>query len=206
MKITAIEPQKHRKDRVSIFVDGEFAFGLSLDALATLNLKKGDSLTAEQLAQWRNMAIYDEAKTAAFTMLARRIHSEKEVREKLRKKKFPPETIEQVIARLYEMNLLNDAHFAGALVRDKLKRTPIGKSALKSKLLQKGIAKETIDDVLGETDLNSEELCMKAAEKKLKSLAKEPDKQKRKQKLSQFLMRRGFDWETIRTTFRILNI
>ena len=206
MKITAIEPQKHRKDRVSIFIDGEFALGLSLDALATLNLKKGDSLTAEQLAQWRNMAIYDEAKTAAFTMLVRRIHSEKEVREKLRKKKFPHETIEQVIARLYEMNLLNDAHFAGALVRDKLKRTPIGKSALKSKLLQKGIAKETIDDVLGETDLNSEELCMKAAKKKLKTLGKEPDARKRKQKLSQFLVRRGFDWETIRTTFRILNI
>jgi regulatory protein len=88
MKITAIEPQKHRKDRVSIFIDGEFALGLSLDALATLNLKKGDSLTAEQLAQWRNMAIYDEAKTAAFTMLTRRIHSEKEVRDKLRKKNF----------------------------------------------------------------------------------------------------------------------
>ncbi len=206
MKITAIEPQKHRKDRVSVFVDGEFALGLSLDVIASLNLKKGDSLTAEQLAQWRNMAIYDEAKTAAFTMLARRIHSEKEVRDKLRKKKFPPEIIEQVIARLYEMNLLNDAYFAGALVRDKLKRTPIGKSALKSKLLQKGIEKETIDDVLGETDLNSEELCKKAAEKKLKTLAKEPDARKRKQKLSQFLMRRGFDWETIRTTFRILNI
>ncbi len=206
MKITAIELQKHRKDRVSVFVDGEFALGLSLDALASLNLKKGDSLTAEQLAQWRNIAIYDEAKTAAFTMLARRIHSEKEVRDKLRKKKFPPETIEQVIARLYEMNLLNDAHFAGALVRDKLKRTPIGKSALKSKLLQKGIAKETIDNVLSETDLNSEELCMKAAEKKLKTLAKEPDARKRKQKLSQFLMRRGFDWETINSTLRTLDI
>ncbi len=206
MKITAIEPQKHRKDRVSIFIDGQFALGLSLDALATLNLKKGDSLTAEQLAQWQNMAIYDEAKTAAFTMLARRIHSEKEVRDKLRKKKFPPETIEQVIARLYEMNLLNDAHFAGALVRDKLKRTPIGKSALKSKLFQKGIAKETIDEVLNETDLNSEELCKKAAEKKLKTLAKEPDARKRKQKLAQFLMRRGFDWETINSMLRTLDL
>jgi SOS response regulatory protein OraA/RecX len=72
------------------------------------------------------------------------------------------------------MNLLNDAHFAGALVRDKLKRTPIGKSALKSKLFQKGIAKETIDEVLNETDLNSEELCMKAAEKNLKHSPKNP--------------------------------
>ncbi len=206
MTITSIEPQKNRKDRVSIFVDGEFAFGLSLDALALLGLKKGDSVTAEQLAQWRETAIYDEAKTAAFTILARRIHSEKEVRQKLREKKFPAEIIEKVITRLYEMNLLNDAHFAGALVRDKLKRTPIGKSALKSKLFQKGIAKETIDDVLSETDLNSEELCTKAAERKLKTLAKEPDAQKRKQKLVQFLMRRGFEWETIRNTLRTLNL
>ncbi|KER09109.1 MAG: hypothetical protein HY22_13560, partial [[Candidatus Thermochlorobacteriaceae] bacterium GBChlB] len=99
-----------------------------------------------------------------------------------------------------------DAHFAGALVRDKLKGTPIGKSALKSKLFQKGIAKETIDEVLNETDLNSEELCKKAAEKKLKTLAKEPDARKRKQKLAQFLMRRGFDWETINSTLRTLDL
>ncbi len=206
MTITSLEPQKNRKNRVSIFVDGEFAFGLSLDALALLGLKKGDSVTAEQLAHWRETAIYDEAKTAAFTMLTRRIHSEKEVREKLRKKKFPAEVIEKVIARLYEMNLLNDSQFAGALVRDRLKRTPIGKSALKSKLLQKGVAKETIDAVLNGTDLKSEELCAKAAEKKLKSLSKEPDPNKRKQKLAQFLARRGFDWETIRTTLRTLNL
>ncbi|MFN3344445.1 MAG: regulatory protein RecX [Chloroherpetonaceae bacterium] len=206
MTITSLEPQKNRKDRVSIFVDGEFAFGLSLDALALLGLKKGDLVTAEQLAEWRETAIYDEAKTAAFTMLARRIHSEKEVRDKLRKKKFPAEIIEKVIARLYEMNLLNDSQFASALVRDRLKRTPIGKSALKSKLFQKGIAKEMIDEVLSETDLNSEELCTKAAERKLKTLAKEPDAQKRKQKLVQFLMRRGFEWETIRTTLRTLNL
>ncbi len=206
MTITSIEPQKKRNARVSIFIDGEFALGLSLDTLALLGLKKGDRVTAEQLAQWRDIALYDEAKTAAFTMLARRIHSEKEVRDKLRKKKFPPETIEKVIARLYEMNLLNDAHFASALVRDKLKRTPIGKSALKSKLAQKGIAKETIDSVLCETDLNSEALCTKAAEKKLKMLQKEPDVRKRKQKLSQFLMRRGFDWETICATLRTLGV
>lgn len=206
MIITSIEPQKKRNARVSIFVDGEFALGLSIDALASLALKKGDRVTSEQIAQWRDAAIYDEAKTAAFAMLARRIHSEKEVRDKLRKKKFPHETIQKVIDRLYEMNLLNDAHFASALIRDKLKRTPIGKSALKSKLLRKGIAKETIDGVLSQTDLNSEALCTKAAEKKLKTLQKEPDAQKRKQKLSQFLMRRGFDWETIRTTFRTLGI
>lgn len=206
MKITAIEPQKKRRARVSIFVDGEFALGLSLDALASLGLKKGDDVTTEQLAKWRDAAIYDEAKSAAFAMLARRVHSEKETRDKLRKKKFPPETIDKVIARLYEMNLLNDSQFAGALVRDKLKRAPIGKSALKSKLLQKGVAKETIDAVLNETDLKSEELCSKAAERKLKTLAKEPDAQKRKQKLAQFLARRGFEWETIRATLRTLNL
>ncbi|MGQ9806544.1 MAG: regulatory protein RecX [Chlorobiales bacterium] len=206
MIITAIEPQKKCKARVSIFVDGEFALGMSLDALASLGLKKGDHVTSEQLAQWRDAAIYDEAKTAAFTILARRIHSEKELRDKLRKKKFPPETIQKVILKLYEMNLLNDSQFAGALVRDKLKRTPIGKSALKSKLFQKGIAKETIDDVLKEIDLNSEALCAKAAEQKLKTLTKETDIQKRKQKLVQFLMRRGFDWETIRNALRTLGI
>lgn len=206
MTITSIEPQKKRNARVSIFVDGEFALGLSLDALASLGLKKGDHVTSEQLAQWRDAAIYDEAKTAAFTILARRIHSEKEIRDKLRKKKFPPEIIEKVVQRLYEMNLLNDSQFASALVRNKLKRTPMGKSALKLKLFQKGLAKETIDDVLRETELNSEELCTKAAERKLKTLAKEPDAQKRKQKLSQFLMRRGFDWETIRATLRALGV
>lgn len=204
MQITGIEQQKKRGGRVSVFVDGEFAFGCSLDALAELGLKKGLPVSPNQIEQWRRTIVFDEAKSAAFNMLARRIHSEKEIRDKLRKKKFPADAIERVVSRLYEMKYLNDAEFAGALVRDKLKGAPIGKSALKSKLFQKGVPKETIETVLRETDLHADELCLKAAEKKLKSLQRETDKQKRKQKLSQFLMRRGFDWETINNALRQL--
>lgn len=204
MIITAIEPQKRRNGRVSVFIDGEFAFGISLNALAELRLKTGDGVTPEQLAEWRAFAIYDEAKTAAFRFLSRRIHSEKEVRDKLRKKKFPPDAIEQVIARLRELNLLNDAAFANALTRARLKRAPIGKAALQSKLAQKGIDKETIANVLRETDLNADALCRKAAEKKWKSLQKETDPNARKRKLAQFLARRGFEWDAINATIRAL--
>jgi regulatory protein len=202
MKITAIEQQKKRGSRVSVFVDGEFAFGCSLDALAEIGLKKGQPVSPSQIEQWRRKIIYDEAKTVAFNALARRIRSEREIRDKLRKKKFPLDIIDQVVARLYEMKLLNDSEFAGALVRDRLKRAPIGKAALKTKLFQKGVAKETIETALNEVDLRADELCLKAAEKKLKSLQREPDAQKRKQKLSQFLMRRGFDWETVNNAVR----
>jgi regulatory protein len=198
MKITSLESQKKRANRVSIFIDGAFSFGMSLDALATLGLRKGQSVTEEELEQWKTTTLFDEAKNAAFAILARRIHSEKEVRTKLRRKDFPPEIIDKAIIRLYELKLLNDADFANVLVRDKLKRTPIGKSALQSKLYQKGINKETIAHVLAETDLHADELCLKAAEKKLRSLTRETDDSKKQQKLVQFLARRGFDWDTIK--------
>jgi regulatory protein len=205
MIITAIEPQKKRASRVSIFIDGEFAFGLSLDALAELGLKKGQSVTAESAEQWKTTAEFDEAKNAAFTMLTRRIRSEKEIRDKLRKKKFTDPIIQRVVTRLYELKLLSDENFAEALVREKLKR-PIGKQALKTKLYQKGIARDTIDSVLESADLNADELCLKAAEKKVKLLSRERDPQKKKKKLSDFLARRGFDWETIRNAMNALGI
>ncbi len=200
MIISSLEIQKKRASRVSIFIDGEFALGMSLDLLAALNLKKGMSVSESEVQVWRSAAIFDEAKSAAYGYLARRAHSRKELYDKLKKKQFPLETIEAVLSQLAEKKLINDAAFAALLVRDRLKKKPVGKNRLQNELRRKGVRRETAERVLATTDLHANDLCLKAAERKLKSLAREPDRIKKKKKLSDFLMRRGFEWDIIRHT------
>ena len=48
-KITAIEIQCKRKNRRSIFLDGEFAFGIDVEVLLRQGLGVGDELSQQQI-------------------------------------------------------------------------------------------------------------------------------------------------------------
>ena len=47
--ITSIEIQKGKRNRVSIFLEGAFAFGLDQDVLIQSGIATGDQLTEEQV-------------------------------------------------------------------------------------------------------------------------------------------------------------
>ncbi|MBC8042619.1 MAG: regulatory protein RecX [Rhizobacter sp.] len=197
MIITKIEYQKNDRDRISIFIDGEFAFGVSEELLLKFALKKGQEVEPEQVKAWMAEKEYFEAKTSALNYLSMRVHSTKELKDKLKKKGFGLDAISRVLVRLEELGLTDDKRFAEVLLRDKL-RKPIGKRRLQQELYKKGIKRDMASEVMEATDLNADALCQTAAERKLRSLQKEPDKQKAKRKLIDFLMRRGFEWEVIR--------
>ena len=48
-KITAITAQERNKERVNLFVDGEFFAGVSLETAMKLRLKAGDEVDADRL-------------------------------------------------------------------------------------------------------------------------------------------------------------
>lgn len=200
MTITKLERQKHDRERVSIFIDGEFAIGILEELLLNFGIRRGAAVSEADIEQWKAAQEFFEAKKAAFNYLSMRMHSVKELSTKLRDKGFSAPVIEDVLKRMDELNLTDDKQYAEALLRDRLKRKTIGKRALQSELFKKGIDRETASDALAATDLNADALCLKAAEKKMKSLVREPDLRKRKRKLSDYLMRRGFEWEVIRAT------
>ncbi|NJL93235.1 MAG: RecX family transcriptional regulator [Anaerolineae bacterium] len=113
-----------------------------------------------------------------------------------RRKTSPPLAIEQALARLVQLEYLDDHAFARFWVENRNAFNPRGKLALRYELRQKGIDSAIIDDVLADQD--SVELAAQAATKKLRSL-RGHDPQTTRQKLGAFLARRGFPYDTVRT-------
>lgn len=196
--ITKIEPQKGRKDRVSIFLDGQFGFGIHQNLLVDFNLFRGKILDEKEITEILKSEEHTSAKERAFRWLSNRSHSEKEIAQKLQRAKFSKETIEWVIGELKRLKFLDDAGFARMYAHDRLLKRPIGKKLLTVELRQKGIDAETTDRVVEEaySEKSELELAETLLKKKAPSYARF-DPQKARKKAADFLAQRGFGWEVI---------
>lgn len=90
----------------------------------------------------------EAARTRALKVLERRMRSEEEIRRDLRQKGFSSEETEDAIAYLYSYGYLDDAAYAGAFIRDKLRFSPQGPFKIRQSLLERGVAGEVIDEAL----------------------------------------------------------
>ena len=196
--VTKIEQQKGRKDRVSVFLDGEFAFGLHQNLLVDFDLFRGKRLSEETVAAILKAEERYTAKERAFRWLSFRSRSRKEIEQKLRQAKFSEEAIQFTLAELERLRFLDDAGFARLFAHDRLLRHPMGRRLLEKELRQKGIDPEVIAEVLSEAyaETSEAEMAVRLLRKKAPQLARS-DAQKARQKAVRFLSQRGFDWETI---------
>jgi regulatory protein len=119
--------------------------------------------------------------------------TEYQIREKLRKKIIPADIIEATVVKLIKVGYLDDRSYAENFIYSKRKYEKLGVSAIKTKLYQKGIDKGLIDELLSEIDADDlRETAVVLAEKKMRSLSREPDRQKRISKVVSFLAYRGY--------------
>jgi regulatory protein len=195
MLITAIERQK-RRPRVNVFLDGRLALSLSVGLAAEAGLRHGDILTAERLESLRQADERQQARDAALRLLAYRPRSEEELRGRLARRGLPPEVVQETMEHLRERGLVDDAAFASYWVEARQQSSPRGRRLLRRELLAKGIAKEMAGEaVAGVAD---EEAAHRAAGKKAHSL-RNLDYPTFRRRLGQFLLRRGFPYETARS-------
>ena len=198
-KITGIEAQKD-PNRVNIFLDGEFAFGLARTTAAWL--EKGQSLDDLKIERLRRDDDLERATQKALNFLSYQDRSEKEVRDNLTKAEYSPETIENVLAKLTEMRLVDDRKFAKAWIENRNEFRPRGRRALAYELRRKGIASELVSECLDE-GVEEEELAMKAGRMALKRIA-HLSRPEFFQKMIGYLARKGFGYEAATLTARNL--
>ncbi|PWH83752.1 recombinase RecX [Algibacter marinivivus] len=117
-----------------------------------------------------------------------------EVRKKLESLHMIPEAIDMIIVHLLEHNFLNEERFAKTFVSGKFKIKAWGRRRLTYELKKKDIGKVNINQALAEIE-NTEyiEVFNGLAEKKANSIT-ETNKHKKKRKLIDYLLYRG--WET----------
>ena len=191
-KITAIVVQKQNPNRVNIYLDGEFAFGVARITAAWL--KNGDNLSDEKIAKLLNDDMREWAYQQAMLFLSYRARSEKEIRQNLRKHEVPDEVIEETLQRLRGAGLANDNEFAQAWVENRNTFRPRSKRALTVELRQKGLDDEAIQASLSAVD---EEALAYAAALKRAPRFKDLEWVEFRKKLSEFLARRGFSYSVV---------
>ncbi len=193
--ITALKPQKRNVDRVNIFLDGKFAFGLT--ALAATSLRVGQILSGAEIAALKDLDEADKAKKGALRLISRRPRSAAEIKRNLRKNKYDDLIIDQVVDSLIAVDLLDDAAFAEYWVEQRETFRPRSRVALRQELRQKGVSRAVIETSVEQVDEIS--AARRAAVKQARRWTHLPEDEYRI-KLGRYLQRLGFPYDIIRDT------
>lgn len=193
--ITALVAQKRNKERVNVYLDGEFAFGLAM--IEALKLKKGQTLSDEEIARLKALDEVEIVHERALNLLSYRPRSAEEVRRKLRQTKqdFSEIAIEKAVEKLERAGLLDDEAFARYWVENRERFAPRSARALRHELRQKGVSNRIVDTVL--TDLDEEDAAYRAAQAKVRRYA-QADEETFRKRLGGYLSRRGFSYGIVR--------
>lgn len=194
-QITGLKQQKKNPERVSVFLDGEFAFGVSIDVAA--RLRKGQALSDAEIEGLKEGDEHERCYQSALHYLGNRPRSVSEVERNLREKEFPPAVIAATLQRLAENHYLDDEEFARYWLENRSRFRPRSALAIRQELRQKGVDREAIDAALA--DMDDDAAAWDAALTKLDRLRNLPEDEFA-QKLTAFLARRGFDYQTARRT------
>jgi regulatory protein len=195
--ITKIEVQKKNKDRVNVFIDGDYTFSCSSELIYRHGLKVDKVINLEDLKEVVNEDNYIKCKNNALKAIEKSYKSEKEVFDKLLKNGYDEKIIARAMGFLKDYNFVNDEQYANLYIKDKIKVQ--GKNKIKYSLLKKGIDEQLIEEKLKEIDsILESKTALSLAEKKYRVIAKtEKDIRKICNKLWEFLMRNGYNKEII---------
>lgn len=191
--ISAIKIQKKNPNRVNIYIDGVFAFGLS--KINAVWLKIGQNLDDQAINKLQAEDEVEVAYQRALKFLSFRIRSLSEIIKKLKKCDYSENVINNVCDRLIEKGYIDDQKFAETWVENRNTFRPRSRRLLRMELRHKKINEELIEEVLNETD-SEESLARVAAEKYARKLS-ELEKEHYFRKLVAFLARRGFSYTII---------
>ena len=190
--ITDIKSQRRDKNRVNVFMDGQFAFSLSYNQAQLLTV--GQELSSVEMANLLESDNVEKAYEKALGFISHRPRSVLEVSNRLKKYGIDSKVAEEVISRLKEKYVLNDTDFALLWVENRSTFRPRGKLLLRKELLSKGISDNDIEIALSEVEESAD-----ARQLAYSKLSKYNDLtlDSLRQRIWSLLSRNGFDYSIV---------
>jgi regulatory protein len=143
----------------------------------------------------------NKAKGYALKLLSYRGRSEKELRERLRRKGISETVITSVLKHLKQTGLVDDISLAEALKRAAIDTKMLSRAGAMLYVLGKGIPREIVTLVFGKDDTSDAENAGRFIDKRLRSLKDYPPEVVRR-RLYKLLSRRGYSYETIKVALK----
>lgn len=191
--------QKKNRNRISLFVDGEFVSGFFRQVILDFRITVGQDITEELYLRLKLAEVRHSLKERCFNWLGRRAHGRSEIKQKALAKDFPGHLIDGVLDELESKGYLDDQNFALMFAKDKTNIYHWGPQKIRSALYQKGIEKRYIEEALNEAVTNNITLnnLFKEVGKGKNKLLRVDDPYKRKKKMVDFLVRKGYPLDVI---------
>ncbi|MEO1772785.1 regulatory protein [Enterococcus sp. 665A] len=198
MIITISKVNKGRNAFYEVELSNGEVLRVSEDTLITYRLLKDREITEAEITEIKKTSNEDAGFQLALNYLSYQMRTEKEIYSYLKEKEIDFSDRKKIVARLREMNLLDDTTFGESFVRTQMRLGDKGPRVIRQKLKEKGLNDQDIEISLGlyEEEIQYE-IALRAAEK---AMRKFHDKSVREtqQKLQQTLMTKGFSSDTIK--------
>ena len=203
--ITKIETQKKNKDRYSIFLDGEFAFGVHVDVLVMHGLRKGMTLEKEELEALIHDESVKKAILAGIKHISYKQRTSKEVRDKLISLEYTPDQIEEAVEKLIDLAFLDDERYAEEFVDTRQQR--YGRKRifleLKKRGIAEGLAERALDKML-DVDAGYQTAMAMAQKKYAQCTGLDP--RKAATRIQGQLLRKGYSYDVVNRIIKELGV
>lgn len=199
MTVTQIEAVT--KTKYKVYLDGQFAFVLYKGELSRYHIAVGEELSELVYQQILKEVLLKRAKLRAMHLLNSMGRTENQLRDKLKQSLYPEEVIETAMNYVKSFGYVNDAEYARSFIDSRKDRK--SKRELYMQLGQKGIAKDTLDQIFEEYyDVEDSREAIEAIMRKRRY---DPEKATNveTQKIMGYLMRKGFAYDDIRKVLHV---
>lgn len=186
--------------KVQISFDDGSDLVLNYEIFLKNGLRMNSDLSESRFLSLKDENLKYDIKQTALNILARRLHSTRELKTKLNQKYRNSPFIDEIIAYLTENRYLDDEKFTVEFIGEKSRLKLWGSRKISAELKKRGITENSFETKLLDEHLTDFVDNLKAAgEKKLRNLLNRktpPDKIK--SKLISYLLSKGFDYDDIK--------
>ena len=197
--ISSIEPQKKKKDRYNIYIDGEYMASLGAEAIVTFGLREGMLVDAETLKEAVSKDNAQYAFDSAASLLSHKMRTRSELKDRLTQRGIDEAAVEAAINKLSAYGYVDDLAYAKDYVQSAVHTGRWGRKAVEYRLAEKGLEREVIAEAMTEYTEEDEKRIVRAQIAGMTGKSSGMDARKQRQKIYASLARHGFDYGVINT-------
>ena len=196
MHVVVISQVRRVRALAYVYADGSLFLRIAWKHFQKNPLREGDVIDPEAYTDQLAAAQFKDAYEAALTCLDRSERTGSDLTRALVYKGYVPPAAEAAVARLTEAGLVDDLRYASRLAESAAGK-PVGRYALRRKMMAKGISEADIESAMESLDDDQQRTAARQAAEKLGRKYRDLPPLEARAKLSQALARRGFSWDVI---------
>ena len=200
MRIERIEPSKHKKGRVLVFLEDGACLKITEQELLDFGLRAGDRLNGAALGRLKEAAGISNVKVTAADVVGKRAMSRYELEKKLREKGASEAEARYAAEWLEAIGAIDDRDYGALLVRH-YGQMGYGPARIREKLREKGVPRDLWDEAMGDAPENEGQIDAFLA---ARLRGRETVDEREKRRLTNALLRRGFSWGDVRAAWNRL--